>query len=140
MVRDALQPIAGNSQLREKLIEVRRSYEQMIDTASADQVISGEFSVDATDRARRQVESFQQFIEENRDQITALQALYDQPRGSGLTYADIRELANAIARPPHRWTTEGLWAAYETLDASKVRGSGHRVNTDWSASCDMRSA
>ena len=130
LVRDALQPIAGNSQLREKLIEVRRSYEQMIDSASADEVISGEFSVDATDRARRQVESFQQFIEENRDQITALQVLYSQPQGGGLTYADIRELANAIARPPYRWTTEDLWAAYETLDASRVRGSGHRVNTD----------
>ena len=130
IVRDALQPLAGNPQLREKLIEVRRSYEQMIDSASADTVISEGFSVDATDRARRQVESFRTFIDENRDQITALQVLYDQPRGGGLTYADIRELANAIARPPLRWTTEDLWAAYETLDASKVRGSGHRVNTD----------
>ncbi|MCY4630604.1 MAG: restriction endonuclease subunit R, partial [bacterium] len=127
---DALQPLAGNPQLREKLIDVRRSYEQMIDSASVDKVITGEFSVDATDRARRQVESFRTFIDENRDQITALQVLYDQPRGTGLTYADIRELANAIARPPHRWTTKDLWAAYETLDSSKVRGSGHRVNTD----------
>ncbi len=130
IVREALQPLAGNPQLREKLIEVRRSYEQMIDSASADTVISEGFSVDAADRARRQVESFRKFIDENRDQITALQVLYDQPRGSGLTYGDIRELANAIARPPHRWSTEDLWAAYETLDASKVRGSGHRVNTD----------
>ena len=129
IVREALQPLAGNPQLREKLIDVRRSYEQMIDSASVDKVITGEFSVDATDRARRQVESFQTFIDENRDQITALQVLYDQPRG-GFTYTDIRELANAIARPPHRWTTKDLWAAYETLDASKVRGSGNRVNTD----------
>ena len=130
IVRDALLPLAGNPQLRERLIEVRRSYEQMIDSASADKVIAGEFSIDATDRARRQVESFRKFIDENRDQITALQVLHDQPPGGGLTYADIRELANAIARPPHRWSTENLWAAYETLDATKVRGSGHRVNTD----------
>ena len=130
IVREALQSLAGNPQLREKLIDVRRSYEQMIDSASVDKVITGEFSVDATDRARRQVESFGTFIDENRDQITALQVLYDQPHGTGLAYGDIRELANAIARPPHRWSTEDLWAAYETLDASKVRGSGHRVNTD----------
>ena len=129
LVRAAVRPLAGNPQLREKLIEVRRSYEQMIDSASADKVISGEFSVDAADRARRQTESFRMFIEENRDQITALQVLYDQPRG-GFTYTDVKELADAIARPPHRWTAEDLWAAYETLDASKVRGSGHRVNTD----------
>ena len=130
IVREALQPLAGNPRLREKLVEVRRSYEQMIDSASVDTVITGAFSVDATDRARRQTESFRKFIDENRDQITALQVLYDQPRGSGLTYSDIRELAHAIARPPHRWTTEGLWAAYQTLDATKVRGSSHRVNTD----------
>ena len=130
ILREALQPLAGNPQLREKLIEVRRSYEQMIDSASADTVITEGFSIDATDRARRQVESFRTFIDDNRDQITALQVLHDQPRDSRLAYADIHELANAIKRPPHRWTTEKLWSAYETLDASKVRGSGHRVNTN----------
>ena len=47
--------------------------------------------------------------------------LYSQPYGGGLTYADIKELAQAIGRPPHRWTViEALWQAYETLDASKV--------------------
>ena len=130
MVKAAVQPLAGNSQLREKLIEVRRSYEQIIDTATQDQVISGEFSRDATDRARNTVESFRQFIEEHRDEINALDILYRQPYGTRLTYADIKELANAIGRPPRAWTPDLLWRAYEVLDASKVRGSGPRVNTD----------
>ena len=130
LVTEALQPIAGNPQLREKLMEIRRSYEQVIDAASADRLISGEFSADATDRARGMIASFAQYIEENRDEITALQILYSRPYRGGLTFADVRELANAIGRPPRRWTPETLWAAYETLDASKVRGSGHRVNTD----------
>ena len=130
MIREALKPLAGNSALREKLIDVRRSYEQVIDTASKDQVISGEFSREAADRARSQVESWRQFIDDNRDEITALEVLYSQPYGGGLSYKDIKELANAISRPPHRWTPEALWEAYETLDASKVRGSGHRVSTD----------
>ena len=130
LVTEALQPIAGNPQLREKLMEIRRSYEQVIDAASADRLIAGEFSADATDRAHGLITSFAQYIEDNRDEITALQVLYSRPYGGGLTYADVRELANAIGRPPRRWTPETLWAAYETLDASKVRGSGHRVNTD----------
>ena len=130
MIKSALQPLTGNSQLREKLIEVRRSYEQVIDTATKDHVLSGHFSKDAADRARNTVESFRKFIEEKRDEITAIQVLYSQPYGGGLTYGDIRELANAIARPPHAWTPEDLWQAYATLDASKVRGAGHRVNTD----------
>ena len=130
LITEAVQPIAGNAQLREKLIDIRRSYEQVMDTASKDKVISGEYSKDAADRARAQTQSFRQFIEDNRDEITALQVLYSQPYGGGLTYTDIRELAEAIGRPPHRWTPEALWQAYETLDASKVRGSGHRVSTD----------
>ena len=130
MIREALKPLAGNSALREKLIDVRRSYEQVIDTASQDRVISGGFSREAADRARSQVESWRQFIDDNRDEITALEVLYSQPYGGGLSYKDIKELADAISRPPHRWTPEALWEAYETLDASKVRGSGHRVSTD----------
>ncbi|MCE2529263.1 MAG: DEAD/DEAH box helicase family protein [Acidimicrobiia bacterium] len=130
MVKQAVQPLASNPKLREKLIEVRRSYEQIIDTATKDRVISGEFSRDATDRARNTIESFRQFIEENRDEINALDILYRQPYGTRLSYADIKELANAIGRPPRAWTPDVLWRAYEVLDASKVRGSGPRVNTD----------
>ncbi|MYA43617.1 MAG: restriction endonuclease subunit R [Gemmatimonadetes bacterium] len=130
LITEAVQPIAGNAQLREKLIDIRRSYEQVMDTASKDKVISGEYSREAADRAREQTQSFRQFIEDNKDEITALQVLYSQPYGGGLTYTGIRELAEAIGRPPHRWTPEALWQAYETLDASKVRGSGHRVSTD----------
>ncbi len=130
LVEAALQPLAGNAALREKLVEVRRSYEQVIDATSKDMVISGEFSKDATDRARRTIESFRQFIDDHKDEITALQILYSQHYGSGLTHGNIKELAQAIGRPPRNWTTEALWKAYETLDANKVRGSGHRINTD----------
>ena len=130
LIAEAIQPLAGNSELRQKLADIRRSYEQVIDKATRDRVISGEFSVDAADRARSQVESWKQFIEDNRDEITALEVLYSQPYGRGLTYDDIKELVNAIGRPPHRWTPDILWQAYETLDKSKVRASGHRVATD----------
>ena len=96
MIGAAVQPLAGNPQLREKLIEVRRSYEQIIDTATQDQVLSAEFSRDATDRARATVASFRKFIEDNREEINALDVLYRQPYQARLTYGDIRELANAI--------------------------------------------
>ncbi len=130
LIAEAIQPLAGNSELRQKLADIRRSYEQVIDTASRDRVISGEFSVDAADRARSEVESWRKYIEDHRDEITALEVLYHQPYGRGLTYDDIKELVNAIGRPPHRWTPDILWQAYETLDKSKVRATGHRVATD----------
>ncbi|MCY3577895.1 MAG: DEAD/DEAH box helicase family protein [bacterium] len=130
LIAEAIQPLAGNPELREKLVDIRRSYEQVIDTASRDRVITSEFSIDAADRARTQVESWKQFIEDHKDEITALEVLYSQPYGGGLTYDDIKELVSAIGRPPHNWTPDILWQAYETLDQSRVRGSGHRVATD----------
>jgi type I restriction enzyme R subunit len=126
MIEQAVRPIADNPELRTKLVDIRRSYEQLIDETSKDVVNRAGYSVDAADRARRTVESFRKFIEDNKDEITALQVLYSRPYQQRLTFKEIKELANAISRPPHRWTPEQLWAAYETLDRSKVRGSpGH---------------
>jgi type I restriction enzyme R subunit len=43
------------------------------------------------------VESFQKFIDENRDEITALQIFYRKPYGdSDLTLEQIKQLAEAI--------------------------------------------
>ena len=74
--------------------------------------------------------SFQAFIEEHKDEITALQVLYSRPYAQRLRFADIKALAEAIQAPPRNWTPETLWRAYETLDKSKVRGSGTRMLTD----------
>src|SRR5207248_7648127 len=70
------------------------------------------------------------FIADNHDQIAALQLLYSRPYRERPTYAQLKELANAIARPPHQLTVESLWGAYQALDKSKVRGSGGRMLTD----------
>jgi type I restriction enzyme R subunit len=56
--------------------------------------------------------------------------LYSKPYRQRLTFAQIRELANEIAKPPRQWTPDRLWQAYEALDGSRVRGSGRRVLTD----------
>jgi type I restriction enzyme R subunit len=126
----AVAPLASNPKLRERIVEVRRSYEQMIDEVSKDTVIGAEYSRDGADRARQTVASFREFIEEHKDEITALQILYSRPYRRRLSFGEIRQLANTIGRPPYQWTPERLWEAYETLDRSKVRGSGQRVLTD----------
>ena len=82
------------------------------------------------DRARAIVQSFREFIEENRDEITALQMLYERPYRHRLSYADIKSLADALVSPPRSWTTARLWEAYRQLDNSKVHGSGQRTLAD----------
>lgn len=130
IIESAVAPIATRPDFRNRLAELHKSFEQTIDRVSKDQVIEAHFDETATYAAKSSIESFELFIAENKDEITALQILYNQPHRRRLTFKDVKELANAIEKPPRRWTTEALWRAYETLDRSKVRGSGQRVLTD----------
>jgi type I restriction enzyme R subunit len=130
LLEEAAKPIAANPSLRNKLIEIKKSYEQTIDTVSKDEVLEAGFSTEAREKARSIIESFENFIQDNKDEIAALQVLYSRPYKQRLTFKQIRELADAIQRPPRVWTPELLWRAYETLDKSKVRGSGGKLLTD----------
>ncbi|MFQ6028115.1 MAG: type I restriction-modification enzyme R subunit C-terminal domain-containing protein, partial [Dehalococcoidia bacterium] len=130
LLEDAAKPLAANPQLRQLLVDIRRSYEQTIDTVSADRLIEAGFSADAADHARTLVQSFQEFIQDHRDEITALQVLYQRPYRQRLSYTDIKALADALQLPPRSWTPDRLWQAYQQLDRSKVRGSGQRVLAD----------
>ena len=127
LLEDAAKPFASNPELRQTLIDLRRSYDQTIDTVSADSMIEAGFS---TERAQETANSFRDFIEANRDEITALQVLYERPYRQRLSYVDIRALADALAAPPRSWTTERLWEAYRQLDGTKVRGSSQRTLAD----------
>jgi type I restriction enzyme R subunit len=127
LIDAAVYPLASNPELRIRIVDFRRSYEQIIDEGGIDEVLHAGYS---TERAQQTVDDFRQFIEDNKDEITALQILYSHPYSRRVSFKDIRDLANAIGRPPHQWTPEALWAAYGALDKSKVRGSGQRVTTD----------
>jgi len=84
----------------------------------------------ATARSTELVQSLRQFLEENKDEIDALQFFYSQPHGERLHYRDLKKLAEAIQAPPRSWTPEQLWRAYEQLDKDRVRGAGGRLLTD----------
>jgi type I restriction enzyme R subunit len=130
LLDEALRPI-DQAEFRRAVVDIQRTHDQVLDETSADTVIEAAYSQDARDRARRTIDSFRQFVEENKDEITALQILYSQPYGARqLTFRQIRELADAIGLPPRRWTPEALWNAYETLERTKVHGSTKTVLTN----------
>lgn len=110
---------------RNALIEVKRKSEQIIDNDSKDQVLYAGYDLQAMERARGTVESFKKFIEENRDEVTALQIIYSKPYGQRhLTYEQIKQLAEAVERPPYGLSPDRVWQAYEQLDRSRVKGAG----------------
>ncbi len=124
LVKAACAPF-DDPDMRNTLIEVRQRQEQIIDTVSADAVLIAGFDDQAREKARTIVDTFQQFIEDNKDELTALQIIYSQPyQLRQVTYEQIKELAQAIERPPYRLTQEQLWRAYEQLERARVRGAG----------------
>ena len=61
-----------------------------------------------------------------------MQLLYSRPYSlRTLTNDQLKKLQEAIAQPPHSWTTERLWQAYAQLERDKVKGVGtQRLLTD----------
>jgi type I restriction enzyme R subunit len=131
-VQEAYQELAktacapfDNPKLRELLIDLKRKSEQIIDIVSQDRLIFAGFDPQAKQKAQAIIDTFQKFIEDNKNELTALQILYSQPYVKRqLTYDAAKQLADAIKKPPYQLTPELLWHAYEQLESSKVRGAG----------------
>jgi type I restriction enzyme R subunit len=130
IIKGAVKPLY-DPKLRNLLIELKKKNEQIVDHVSKDQVIEAGFSLDALDRAKNIIETFEKFIEDNKDEITALQILYSRPYKAPLRFEDLKELAEAIEKPPYLWNESQLWQAYAALDQTKVKGSSaKRILTD----------
>ncbi|MBI4502903.1 MAG: DEAD/DEAH box helicase family protein [Gemmatimonadetes bacterium] len=130
IVAEACRPLAAHPELRQLIVDLKRSKEQTIDTVSQDEILDAGYSAAAKERAEGLVTGFEAFFKEHKDEITALQVLYNRPYGQRLKLDDIRALADAIEAPPRQWTPERLWQAYETLFAARVRGAPGPVLTN----------
>ena len=113
-----------NPQFRNTLIDIKKKSEQIIDTVSQDTIIFAGFDEQAKEKAKTIVDTFKQFIDDNKDELTALQIIYSKPFGKRhLTYRQIKELAEAIKKPPYKLALNVVWHAYKQLEKSKVRGA-----------------
>jgi len=114
--------------VRQVIEQLQLQTEQIIHVGGLDTLLRAEF-ID-TGEAEEITTTFKQFLDQHRDEYIALRAYYEQPYNRRLTLDDIRELANALEKPPLSLTRPRLWMAYEKVDASKVHGDGGRVLTD----------
>ena len=131
LLREAVKPLATQPKLRDLLATLKKQFEQIIDEVSVDELREAGYSEEAKLKARSLIQSFKEFIEQNKDEIDALRFFYNQPYGKRLKFNDIKKLAEMIQAPPRSWTPERLWRAYETLEKDKVRGAASgRLLTD----------
>ncbi|MFB6705754.1 DEAD/DEAH box helicase family protein [Streptomyces sp. NPDC056333] len=125
-VQDAVAPLAANRKLRSLLINIRTEQGIVYDEVSQDTLISAAH----VENAPAVVNDWQQYIQDHRDEITALQLALTGDTGRDIApreaYQQLKDLASRIARPPHQWTIPRLWRAYEQLGkATTALGTMH---------------
>ncbi|MFM7009358.1 MAG: type I restriction-modification enzyme R subunit C-terminal domain-containing protein [Betaproteobacteria bacterium] len=122
---EAAKPFA-NPALRTLILQLRQKADLVVDVVTKDELIHAGFSEAASERAKGLVQSFEQFIAQHKDEITALQILYNRPSRAPLRYSDIKALAEALHAPPHLIDESQLWQAYAALNKTKVKGTSQR--------------
>ncbi len=123
-LRDATKPFASPA-LREQLLKMKQKADLVIDVVTQDTLLHAGFS-EGSDRATALVQSFEQFIAQHKDEITALQILYSRPTRAPLKFEDVQALAEALHAPPVNIDEGALWQAYATLRKDKVKGATQR--------------
>ncbi len=129
-IEAALVPIASNPELRNRVLELRAAHDRIIDEVSTDELIEAGGGVVDTGKARTIVESWTAYLDEHRDEITALQLGGYEAGERRIDFGFIEGLAARIARPPHNWTPDIIWNAYAAVDGAKVHKSATHAVTD----------
>jgi type I restriction enzyme R subunit len=124
LLRAATKPFATPA-LREQLLKMKQKADLVIDVVTQDTLLHAGFS-EGSDRATALVQSFEQFITQHKDEITALQILYSRPTRAPLKFDDVQALAEALHAPPLNIDEGALWQAYATLRKDKVKGAKQR--------------
>lgn len=109
-----------NGELIELLDTIRRDKEQIIDHENLDNVIRAEWDGDAKENAQNLVKDFKEYLEQNRDEIEALQIFYSQPaRRRDVTFEMIRSVLDKLRRDKPKLSPIRVWRAYAVLDEVK---------------------
>ena len=116
-------------EIRDYIENVRRSHEQIIDNVNIDSVIFAGYDTQQEADAERVIQSFQKFIEENKDEIAALRIIYNE------AYKDRPMVIEQLKRLYEKLMTRGitierLWNCYAIQQPRKVKSGTIAQLTD----------
>ena len=119
MITEAVQPFF-QPEKRSFIEAVRRSHEQIIDSVNLDHVLREEFDINVQAAADRTIASFKEFIEENKDEITALRIIFDQRyKDRPMAIEKLKQLYTKLKEKGV--TVERLWDCYAIKKPDKVK-------------------
>ncbi|QNR25512.1 type I restriction endonuclease subunit R [Croceimicrobium hydrocarbonivorans] len=109
-------------ELNDYIVNVHRIHDQIIDTVNTDKILRSEWDSFTKDKAEEVVKNFKEYIEANKDEITALSIFYDQPyRRRELTFKMIKDLLDKLKLEKPLLAPHYVWEAYAQLE--KVKGN-----------------
>ena len=104
LLDQALQPLASNAELRKRILEIRRAVDILYDTYNADHLIEAA-PVPSAAEAKSVLTAWREYLTDNHDEINSWYAAYSQRAQEPRTvFAQLKEIAERIKRPPRRWT------------------------------------
>lgn len=121
-LHQAIKPLS--MPLIELITDIQREHEQTIDEDNLDSVIDADWSQEAEEKNQAIVSEFQSWLEQNRDQITALSIFYSQPaRRKTVTFKMIKGLLATLKANKPNLAPVRVWQAYAQLDAIKHKAA-----------------
>jgi type I restriction enzyme R subunit len=107
-------------ELNEYIENVRKVHEQIIDTVNTDKILRSEWDSFTKDKAEEVVKNFKEYIDANKDEITALSIFYDQPyHRRELTFKMIKDLLDKLKLEKPLLAPHYVWEAYAQLEEVK---------------------
>lgn len=108
-------------ELNEYIENVRKAHEQKIDLLNPDSVLAVGWDKDNKAKAEALIKDFADWMQQHKDELTALQIFYSQPyRRRELTYTMIKEVLEKLVATKPNLAPMQIWRCYEQLE--KVTG------------------
>jgi type I restriction enzyme R subunit len=108
--------------LNQYLVHIRTEHEQIIDTVNIDEVTKAEWDHNSKEKAEQLTQDFQSFLEEHKEEITALKIFFNEPyRLKELTEKMLKEVLETLKTNRPNLAPIQVWQAYEELDSSKSK-------------------
>jgi type I restriction enzyme R subunit len=119
LVKEAVKPFY-QPEVREYIENVHRSHEQIMDNVNLDEVFFAGYDSKQEENADRAIQTFHEFIEENKDEIIALRIIYNETyKRRPMAIRSLKELYEKMK--VKGITVERLWDCYAIRKPGKVK-------------------
>lgn len=119
LINDAVKPFY-DPDTRDFIENIRRSHEQIIDNVNLDTVLFADFDSEQEKNVDRTIQTFHEFIEENKDEIIALRIIYNESyKNRPMAIESLKKLYDKLKSKGI--TVERLWDCYVIKKPDKVK-------------------